>query len=128
MRPSRQSLFRLRPPTGDTALDLASRESWVSARRRFFPRGIGRQQGRLSRREVVVPCLPMSLTARVRAEWAILKSKPAISPLVNHAPEQSLWFDDGSPANGFADANENAERFFFGRTDGAFLEGGSHLI
>src|ERR1700732_1755132 len=50
-----QALYRLAASTGDTALDLASRESWGQRKDgEFFPAEIAVSKARLSRREVFV--------------------------------------------------------------------------
>src|SRR5258708_1866086 len=54
-----QALYRLAASTGDTALDLASRESWGQRKDgEFFPAEIAVSKARLSRRGVLLLWLP----------------------------------------------------------------------
>ena len=105
-----QALYRLAASTGDTALDLASRESWGQRKDgEFFPAEIAVSKARLSRREVFVLCL-RDVTDRRESEQAMRESEARYRLLVNHAPEAIVVLDVDTER--FADANENAERFY----------------
>lgn len=105
-----QALYRLAASTGDTALDLASRESWGQRKDgEFFPAEIAVSKARLSRREMFVLCL-RDITDRRESEQAMRESEARYRLLVNHAPEAIVVFD--VDAERYVDANENAERFF----------------
>ena len=105
-----QALYRLAASTGDTAIDLASRESWGQRKDgEFFPAEIAVSKARLSRREVFVLCL-RDITDRRESEQAMRESEARYRLLVNHAPEAIVVFD--VDAGRFVDVNENAERFF----------------
>ncbi|MEA3180491.1 MAG: hypothetical protein QOI59_4014 [Gammaproteobacteria bacterium] len=105
-----QALYRLAASTGDTAIDLASRESWGQRKDgEFFPAEIAVSKARLSRREVFVLCL-RDITDRRESEQAMRESEARYRLLVNHAPEAIVVFD--VDAERYVDVNENAERFF----------------
>ncbi len=105
-----QALYRLAASTGDTAIDLASRESWGQRKDgEYFPAEIAVSKARLARREVFVLCL-RDITDRRESEQAMRESEARYRLLVNHAPEAIVVFD--VDAERFVDVNENAERFF----------------
>src|SRR5262249_54967019 len=105
-----QALYRLAASTGDTALDLASRESWGQRKGgEFFPAEVAVSKAKISRREVFVLCL-RDITDRRESEQAMRESEARYRLLVNHAPEAIVVYD--VDAERFVDANENAERFF----------------
>jgi diguanylate cyclase (GGDEF)-like protein/PAS domain S-box-containing protein len=105
-----QALYRLAASTGDTAIDLASRESWGQRKDgEFFPAEIAVSKARLSRREVFVLCL-RDITDRRESEQAMRESEARYRLLVNHAPEAIVVYD--VDAERYVDVNENAERFF----------------
>lgn len=105
-----QALHRLAASTGDTALDLASRESWGQRKSgEFFPAEIAVSRAKLSRREMFVLCL-RDITERRESEQAMRESEARYRLLVNHAPEAIVVFD--VDAGRFVDVNEHAERFF----------------
>src|SRR5579859_3426936 len=105
-----QALYRLAASTGDTALDLAARESWgLRKEGEFFPAEVAVSTAKISRREVFVLCL-RDITERRESEQAMRESEARYRLLVNHAPEAIVVFD--VDAERFVDANENAERFF----------------
>jgi len=105
-----EALQRLAASSGDTALDLASRESW--GRRQtgeFFPAEMAVSKARLARRDVFVVCL-RDVTERRHSEQAVRESEARYRLLVDHAPEAIVVLD--VDAGRFIDANENATRFF----------------
>jgi diguanylate cyclase (GGDEF)-like protein/PAS domain S-box-containing protein len=105
-----QALYRLAATSGDTHLDLASRESWGQRKDgEFFPAEMAVSKARLARREVFVLCL-RDITDRRESEQAMRESEARYRLLVNHAPEAIVVLD--VDAERFVDANENAERFF----------------
>lgn len=105
-----QALYRLAASTGDTALDLASQESWGQRKSgEPFPAEIAVSKAKLARREVFVLCL-RDITDRRESEQAMRESEARYRLLVNHAPEAIVVFD--VDAERFVDVNENAERFF----------------
>ncbi len=105
-----QALQRLAASSGDTHLDLASRESW--GRRKdgeYFPAEIAVSKAPLSRREMFIVCL-RDVTERRESEQAVRESEARYRLLVDHAPEAIVVLD--ADAGRFVDANENAERLF----------------
>jgi diguanylate cyclase (GGDEF)-like protein/PAS domain S-box-containing protein len=105
-----QALYRMAASTGDTALDLASRESWGQRKEgEFFPAEVAVSRAKLSRKEVFVLCL-RDVTERRESEQAMRESEARYRLLVNHAPEAIVVYD--VDAERYVDVNENAERFF----------------
>src|ERR1700745_3036615 len=105
-----QALYRMAASTGDTALDLASRESWgLRKDGEFFPAEVAVSKAKISRREVFVLCL-RDITDRRESEQAMRESEARYRLLVNHAPEAIVVYD--VDAERFVDVNENAERIF----------------
>jgi diguanylate cyclase (GGDEF)-like protein/PAS domain S-box-containing protein len=105
-----QALHRFAATSGDTHLDLASRESWGQRKDgEFFPAEIAVSKARLGRREVFVLCL-RDVTDRRESEQAMRESEAHYRLLVDHAPEAIVVLD--ADAGRFVDANENAERLF----------------
>ncbi len=105
-----QALHRLAASSGDTHLDLASRESWGQRKGgEFFPVEIAVSKAPLSRSEMFILCL-RDVTDRRESEQAMRESEARYRLLVNHAPEAIVVFD--ADAACFVDANENAEKLF----------------
>ena len=105
-----QALQRLAASSGDTHMDLASRESWgLRKDGRTFPIELAVSNARASRREVYVVCL-RDITERRESEQAMRESEARYRLLVDHAPEAIVVFDADSGC--FVDVNENAGRLF----------------
>ncbi|HUI58610.1 MAG TPA: PAS domain S-box protein [Steroidobacteraceae bacterium] len=108
--PVAQALQRLAASSGDTQIDLASRESWGQRKDgEFFPAEIAVSKARLARREVFVLCL-RDVTDRRQSEQAVRESEARYRLLVDHAPEAIVVLD--FDAGLFADVNVHAERLF----------------
>ncbi|MDB6090348.1 MAG: hypothetical protein JWN85_3132 [Gammaproteobacteria bacterium] len=110
-----EALHRLAASSGDTQLDLASRELWAQRKSgEYFPAEVAVSKARLSRREMFVLCL-RDVTERRESEQAIRESEARYRLLVDHAPEAIVVFDVDE--NRFVDVNGYAERLFgLGRT------------
>ena len=105
-----QALHRLAASSGDTHLDLASRESWGQRKGgEFFPAEIAVSKAPVSRREMFILCL-RDVTERRESEQAMRESEARYRLLVDHAPEAIVVFD--ADAGRFVDSNENAEKLF----------------
>ncbi len=105
-----QALQRLAASSGDTHMDLASRESWgLRKDGRTFPIELAVSNARASRREMYVVCL-RDVTERRESEQAMRESEARYRLLVDHAPEAIVVFDADSGC--FVDVNENAGRLF----------------
>ena len=105
-----QALHRLAASSGDTHLDLASRELWAQRKGgEFFPAEFAVSKARLSRREMFVLCL-RDVTERRESEQAVRESEARYRLLVDHAPEAIVVFDVDEGR--FVDANEYAEHLF----------------
>jgi diguanylate cyclase (GGDEF)-like protein/PAS domain S-box-containing protein len=105
-----QALQRLAATSGDTHMDLASRESWgLRKDGRSFPLELAVSNARHSRREVYVVCL-RDVTERRESEQAMRESEARYRLLIDHAPDAIVVFD--ADLGCFIDVNENAERLF----------------
>jgi diguanylate cyclase (GGDEF)-like protein/PAS domain S-box-containing protein len=105
-----QALQRLAASSGDTHMDLASRESWgLRKDGRTFPIELAVSNARASRRDMYVVCL-RDITERRESEQAMRESEARYRLLVDHAPEAIVVFDADSGC--FVDVNENACRLF----------------
>jgi diguanylate cyclase (GGDEF)-like protein/PAS domain S-box-containing protein len=105
-----EALQRLATMSGDTALDLSTRELW--ARRKNggrFPAEVAVSKAPLSARAMFVLCL-RDVTERRDSEQAMRESAARYRLLVDHAPEAIVVLDVDSAR--FVDANENALKFF----------------
>ena len=105
-----QALQRLAATSGDTHMDLASRESWgLRKDGRTFPIELAVSNARASRREMYVVCM-RDVTERRESEQAMRESEARYRLLVDHAPEAIVVFDADTGC--FVDVNENAGRLF----------------
>src|SRR5262249_4207731 len=105
-----QALYRMAASTGDTAIDLASREMWGQRKDgEFFPAEIAVSKAKLSRREMFVLCL-RDITDRRESEQAMRESEARYRLLVNHAPEAIVVFD--VDAERLFDFTNNPHPFF----------------
>ena len=105
-----QALQRMAASSGDTHMDLASRESWgLRKDGRTFPIELAVSNARASRREMYVVCL-RDVTERRESEQAMRESEARYRLLVDHAPEAIVVFDADTGC--FVDVNENAGRLF----------------
>jgi diguanylate cyclase (GGDEF)-like protein/PAS domain S-box-containing protein len=105
-----QALQRLAATSGDTHMDLASRESWgLRKDGRTFPLELAVSNARLSRREMYVVCL-RDVTERRESEQAMRESEARYRLLIDHAPDAIVVLD--MDLGCFIDVNENAERLF----------------
>jgi diguanylate cyclase (GGDEF)-like protein/PAS domain S-box-containing protein len=105
-----QALHRLAASSGDTHLDLASRELWAQRKGgESFPAEFAVSKARLSRREMFVLCL-RDVTERRESEQAVRESEARYRLLVDHAPEAIVVFDVDEGR--FVDANEYAQHLF----------------
>src|SRR5579863_10459591 len=105
-----EALQRLAASSGDTALDLATRELW--ARRKngdSFPAEIAVSKAPLSAREMFVLCL-RDVTERRESEQAMRESAARYRLLVDHAPDAIVVLD--VDAGHFVDANDKALTLF----------------
>jgi diguanylate cyclase (GGDEF)-like protein/PAS domain S-box-containing protein len=105
-----EALQRLAASSGDTALDLATRELW--ARRKngdSFPAEIAVSKAPLSAREMFVLCL-RDVTERRESEQAMRESAARYRLLVDHAPEAIVVLDVDTGL--FVDANDHAQKFY----------------
>jgi diguanylate cyclase (GGDEF)-like protein/PAS domain S-box-containing protein len=105
-----QALQRLAASSGDTHLDLASRDLWGRRQHgELFPAELAVSKARLSQREMFILCL-RDVTERRESEQAMRESEARYRLLVDHAPEAIVVLD--ADAGRFVDANENAARLF----------------
>ena len=105
-----EALRRLAASSGDTALDLASRELW--ARRKDgerFPAELAVSKAPASGREMFVMCL-RDVTERRESEEAMRESAARYRILVDHAPEAIVVLDVDTGR--FMDANDKAQKLF----------------
>src|SRR6202011_1807571 len=105
-----QAWHRLAASSGDTHLDLASRELWAQRKGgERFPAEIAVSKAPLSRREMFVLCL-RDVTERRESEEAMRESAARYRLLVDHAPEAIVVLDVDSGR--FVDANDKAQKLF----------------